>query len=470
LSKLSFYAGVDEIGGNKILLEDKDTRIFLDFGKSFSARKKFYDWTNRPRIINGIGDLLSLGIVPDVNGIYRQDLLTLANRWDSDQKDVSIHGVVLSHAHADHADHISLLREDIPLWMGQMTKKVIESIEDERYSDIEFEITRFKGRPINPKDDNVIERKITTFRTSGNNEFTIDSISITPIHVDHSIPGCYGLVIRTSDATIVYSGDLRTHGNKSELTKDFIAAAKDAKPDLMLCEGTRIDETSTRRESDVLNSCKAFVEQAKNSFVFADYSYKDIDRLVTFFQVAKQTGRKLLISAKTARYIRALSNADPNLGLPSPDDLNMGIYVPREGKHSKQDLPLYSQTNAWTAQDVKAKESQVIASIGSYSADELIDIKPTNGLYIHSMSEPSDEEGEISEERTRQWMLKFGLEVIHSHSSGHASGLELMEIINEISPKAIIPIHTEHAALFSTLFGAKVRTVTPKQVLEFHRF
>ncbi len=83
------------------------------------------------------------------------------------------------------------------------------------------------------------------------------------------------------------------------------------------------------------------------------------------------------------------------------------------------------------------------------------------------MSEPSDEEGEISEERTRQWMLKFGLEVIHSHSSGHASGLELMEVVNEINPKAIIPIHTEHASLFSTLFGAKVKTVTPKQVLVF---
>lgn len=34
---LTFYGGVNEIGGNKILLEDKDTRVFLDFGKSFSG-------------------------------------------------------------------------------------------------------------------------------------------------------------------------------------------------------------------------------------------------------------------------------------------------------------------------------------------------------------------------------------------------------------------------------------------------
>ena len=34
VTSLTFYGGVNEIGGNKILLEDKDTRVFLDFGKS----------------------------------------------------------------------------------------------------------------------------------------------------------------------------------------------------------------------------------------------------------------------------------------------------------------------------------------------------------------------------------------------------------------------------------------------------
>jgi mRNA degradation ribonuclease J1/J2 len=38
---LIFYGGVSEIGGNKILLQDKDTKIFLDFGKGFSKREKF---------------------------------------------------------------------------------------------------------------------------------------------------------------------------------------------------------------------------------------------------------------------------------------------------------------------------------------------------------------------------------------------------------------------------------------------
>jgi mRNA degradation ribonuclease J1/J2 len=36
MTAFTFYRGVNEIGGNKILLEDQDTRLFLDFGMGFS--------------------------------------------------------------------------------------------------------------------------------------------------------------------------------------------------------------------------------------------------------------------------------------------------------------------------------------------------------------------------------------------------------------------------------------------------
>lgn len=38
---LTFYGRVDEIGGNKILFEDQASRIFLDFGRSFSLSGKY---------------------------------------------------------------------------------------------------------------------------------------------------------------------------------------------------------------------------------------------------------------------------------------------------------------------------------------------------------------------------------------------------------------------------------------------
>ena len=41
-ASLTFYGGVDEIGGNKILLQDRDTRVLLDFGMSTGMKKQFY--------------------------------------------------------------------------------------------------------------------------------------------------------------------------------------------------------------------------------------------------------------------------------------------------------------------------------------------------------------------------------------------------------------------------------------------
>jgi ribonuclease J len=39
---LTFYGGANEIGGNKILLEDKDARIYLDFGQSFDFGEDYF--------------------------------------------------------------------------------------------------------------------------------------------------------------------------------------------------------------------------------------------------------------------------------------------------------------------------------------------------------------------------------------------------------------------------------------------
>jgi ribonuclease J len=39
---LTFYGGVDEIGGNKILLQGRGTQVFFDFVMSFAMKKQYY--------------------------------------------------------------------------------------------------------------------------------------------------------------------------------------------------------------------------------------------------------------------------------------------------------------------------------------------------------------------------------------------------------------------------------------------
>ncbi|MFC1979403.1 hypothetical protein ACFLVS_00785 [Chloroflexota bacterium] len=69
MTSLTFYGGIEEIGGNKILLNDKNTSIFLDFGKNFGKEKQFYDEPFlSPREEK---HLIYLGILPKIKGLYK---------------------------------------------------------------------------------------------------------------------------------------------------------------------------------------------------------------------------------------------------------------------------------------------------------------------------------------------------------------------------------------------------------------
>jgi len=75
MTSLTFYGGVDEIGGNKILLEDRDIRIFLDFGMSFSQSGRYFSEFLNPRKCNGVLDFIKTRLLPDLPGLYRLDYL-----------------------------------------------------------------------------------------------------------------------------------------------------------------------------------------------------------------------------------------------------------------------------------------------------------------------------------------------------------------------------------------------------------
>ena len=69
MTNLTFYGGVNEIGGNKILLQDKDTKVFLDFGMSFGKRGDYFDGFMSPRTAIGLRDFLETRLIPDLESL-----------------------------------------------------------------------------------------------------------------------------------------------------------------------------------------------------------------------------------------------------------------------------------------------------------------------------------------------------------------------------------------------------------------
>lgn len=72
-SKITFYGGINEIGGNKFLIEDRGTRIFLDFGMQMGKFNQYFAEFVNPRICNGMGDLFEFELLPHLDGLYRRD-------------------------------------------------------------------------------------------------------------------------------------------------------------------------------------------------------------------------------------------------------------------------------------------------------------------------------------------------------------------------------------------------------------
>ena len=463
LVKLTFYGGVNEIGGNKILLEDNDTRIFLDFGMSFKRRGMFFEEYLTPRSANGIGDFLTMQLIPDIKGIYRDDLL---EHYGRKPEEPEIQGVVLSHAHADHANYVSFLHKDIPIYCGETCKHLLEAIEEQSQRSIESEVLNYKKRPIykNEYRNPPIKRIFHTFRTD--DKIKIDSLEIEPVHVDHSVPGAYGFIIHTSQGPIVYTGDIRMHGLHAVMTEDFIEKAIESKPVAMITEGTRIDVgTTNESEQGVYNeSIKNIKGNKKLSII--DFNFKDVDRFTTFYKIAKQLDKKLVISFKHACFLEKY-HKDKKLKVPDSRDENILLLKPKRltGTYIDEDYTEWyikkrlNYPNIITAEEIVKNPSQYMVVLNFYYFNQLIDLKPDGGIYIHSLSEPFNEEMEVSYDRMMNWINFFKLRFVQAHCSGHITGDDLRELIRRVKPLELYPIHTEHPELFKKLEVGNIRMV-----------
>jgi len=274
MTTLTFYGGAGEIGGNKILLRDNKTRVFLDFGMNFEKERKYYEPPYlQPRNEN---HLLGLGILPPLKGLYKND-----------ENEPSIDAVLLSHPHLDHYGYIKYLKDEIPIICGETTKTIIVAKELSGLSASGYQIANLtKSRGLE------IFKEFITFRTS---RPPPSPIAFNPIHVDHSVPGAYGFIIETAAGNVVYTGDFRLHGPHRQMTRDFIAAAKESEPSTLIIEGTNIVNAKVSSEAEVKSKIIPVIEHTRG-LAMAGFSINDIDRLRSFYEVAQVTGRKLAIS------------------------------------------------------------------------------------------------------------------------------------------------------------------------------
>jgi ribonuclease J len=416
---LTFYGGVNEIGGNKILLQDRDTKVFFDFGMSFSVKKQFYSPPFlAPKSEKGLQEL---GILPKLNGVYRFD-----------KKPSEVDAVFISHSHLDHSAYLSFIKREIPVYCGETTQLILKTLSEMRRADLEFDVEGLAFK---------------TFRTG--DRITVSDLEVEPVHVDHSVPGAYGFAIHTSSGPVVYTGDLRVHGAKSEMTRDFVEKAADAKPVAVVTEATNMTGASVSSESEVESKLNSIVKEA-DGIVLTEFAYGDVDRVNSFFRVAKKSGRCLAVSLKQAYLLNALKN-DAGLHVPDLNDENVLIFRKSKKTYDKWERQIMEQyeNKLVNVFEVSKQQCKVVLALSFYDLEELVEIKPEAGsCYVLSASEPFNEEMEIDFEKLVKWLSHYGLPQYHVHVSGHIMPLQLKEVLKEINAAKVFPVHTESAGLF----------------------
>ena len=458
---IQVLGGAKEIGGNKILVSHKDTRILLDFGMSFSQSSWYFSEFLQPRKCVSLTDFFEFDLLPDLPGIYREDYLKHMGR---DPEEQSVDALFLSHAHMDHSAYIHFLRKDIPIYCTEPTKIILQCIEETGkggFSDLCTHCEAFAfyetrtgtlGRVTRRKEEYVTEREYNTKRT-----VKIGSLEIEMAPVDHSLPGACGFIVYSDEGNLIYPGDLRFHGLHGEESYKFIERAREAEPETFLCEGTRINKKSKKSEEDVKNEIEKLILKSKG-IVFVEHPKKDIDRVKTIHDTAKNNERDFVVDLKLAYLIE-------KLGKRSPLDIkDVTILVPKKkwGLIDKEDVPedqvlrdydpwerdFIGRGNTVRCGELKKNPEDYVVSTSLWEINQLVDIQPKNAIWIKSSCEPFSEEMELDEERKDHWLEHFGVKKYEAHASGHASGPEIKQMIKEINSKGVIPIHTEHPEMF----------------------
>jgi len=466
--ELTFYGGVNEIGGNKVLVKSKYGSIFLDFGLSYARENQFFEEFLQPRTNSVFYDLEKLGLLPKMNGIYRKDVLCpeglnnactpSPNYWQSgltcyeeacQKKTWHPDAIFISHAHIDHCGYLPYLG-DIPIFCSEKSQKLMKAISQVgNLSGYDGELTTYQYRRVSqlgksayfPGSYEIAKQKLKERRFkvlgSGNKLNIAHHLDIAGFDVGHSIPGSMCCVVEADSKQILYTGDIRFHGKY----QPDLSSVYGLKPDVMITEGTRVDEKTPDDENKVEQKLRNLIERTKG-LVMVGFAWKDLERYETVKKAAENSGRIPVFDSRLAyllaRLGRNVYSEGASVLVERSDSM---LYSPADYVNKKHSLGLLDE-DEWSnkdpkkvdrthldkgkkAFDIQREPEKYVLHLDYFRFKNLLDIDPPkSSVYVRAQCEPFDPRMEISETRMINWLRHFRInernnfEPYQIHASG----------------------------------------------------
>ncbi len=499
------FWGVNDIGGNKILVKLHNGSIFFDFGMSYGEESQFFEEFLQPRSGCKIHDLLKLCLLPYINGVYRRDALRPINFESCDFRGKEFWKVNLqsfeeaakagswrpdalfiSHVHLDHCGYAPYLG-NFPFLCSAMTQKLMDAVaEIGNLQGLDKQLTTTKDRAIEKLKTGFFpgETKVDYSKEEKNRQFynlehkksqTVgDGLSITGFSVDHSIPGSMACLVESEDTQVLYTGDLRFHGKLGFNLGDDLDGLT---PDIMFCEGTRIDKNKPDNEKKVESDLIDIFSECEG-LAIVGFTWKDIDRYETVRDAAIKSGRIPVFDPRLAYLLARLERSVYYEGAKVfLERCGSMLYSPGDYCHAKHKMgdmslskwssrPIIVADTKHLDQGISALElneepSSFVLHLDYFRFKNILDLElPEGSLYVRARYEPFNPKMELSEKWMMRWLLKhFKINIENDyrpyqiHASGHTSGPEIQVMIDRIKPKLLVPVHTEYPKLFRNSAG-----------------
>lgn len=428
-TNITFWGGLDTIGGNIAEITYGKDRIIFDFGLVYNPASSMLDAEGRDADTYVL-DMLKLHAIPTIDGLYSEKDLTAGPNYHietplpKEQSELNT-AVFISHLHLDHMGAMDTISADIPVYLTQGSYQLFRTLEQ-------------IGEGL------TIHRE---YRSIGYKEkIEVGSISVTAYQVDHDVIGAASFLIETPDASILYSGDIRMHGAHPEHMEAWLDEMKQKDISLLLIEGTTFqqeantllentdEEITCKSEKDIEDAVGKVLEKTSGLALFNMY-HRNVERIQQFLRAAGAARRIAVLEPETA------SIADEFL-----QDGEFMIYIDKHENPSSQLCKLVDQYGGVTFEDINQNPHNYLLQNSFHHIHRLLDWNLTESVYMHANGMPLGP-FDPAYQTLHAILRHFKVDYESLDISGHATTEDILSIIDKVDPKIVVPWHSKHPEL-----------------------